>query len=274
MDDKINRLINSLPFELSGPESEFPIVLVPDGLSGWVSWKPHAEVLSRDNKVLRVQLLNLVAAERNKTPGKKYSLRSESNALKATLDNLGIKKIHLVGWSQGGAIALDFALNYSNQIRSLTLIEPATYWVARAHGQFDEEEKEFQKLFKGLPDIPTEHDLIHFLTMNGLVKPNSDPRSLPQWYIWNSLKIALLSLHVVIDHSDDAKRLKILRDKPILLVKGKDSVGFNAGIVRLLLSALGPRTEVLILPDAHTCHIIAKDQFLMFFRKFINAIRV
>jgi len=58
-----------MPFEITGPDRPFPIVLVPGALSGWVSWKPHAEVLSRDYRVVRVQLLNMAAAERNQAPG-------------------------------------------------------------------------------------------------------------------------------------------------------------------------------------------------------------
>lgn len=51
-------------FEVSG-DGDTPIVLVPGGLSGWVSWKPHAEILSKDFKVIRVQLLNMAAAEKH-----------------------------------------------------------------------------------------------------------------------------------------------------------------------------------------------------------------
>jgi hypothetical protein len=36
-----------------------PLVLVPGGLTGWLSWKPHAERLSNDHKVVRVQLLTV-----------------------------------------------------------------------------------------------------------------------------------------------------------------------------------------------------------------------
>jgi len=34
-----------------------PIVLVPGGLTGWLSWEPHAERLARTRRVARVQLL-------------------------------------------------------------------------------------------------------------------------------------------------------------------------------------------------------------------------
>jgi pimeloyl-ACP methyl ester carboxylesterase len=125
-----------LAFEVSGPEVGIPIVLVPGGLSGWISWKPHAEVLSKKYRVVRVQLLNMSAAEKKQPPENGYSLRSESEALKKTLDKLEIKNVNLVGWSHGGEVSLDFALNNPDYIATLTLIEPAAYWVARGFGKF------------------------------------------------------------------------------------------------------------------------------------------
>lgn len=35
-----------------------PVVLVPDGLTGWLSWEPHAEQLSKGYRVIRPQLLS------------------------------------------------------------------------------------------------------------------------------------------------------------------------------------------------------------------------
>jgi hypothetical protein len=66
----------------------------------------------------------------------------------------------------------------------------------------------------------------------------------------------------VVEHEDDVKRLELLRGIPVLLVRGKESVGFNAGIITLLAHAFGEKARVLELPDAHASHIIAKDQFL------------
>ena len=36
-----------------------PVVLVPGGLTGWLSWEPHAQRLSQTRKVVRVQLLSV-----------------------------------------------------------------------------------------------------------------------------------------------------------------------------------------------------------------------
>jgi pimeloyl-ACP methyl ester carboxylesterase len=259
-----------MPFEMSGPERGKPIVLVPGGLSGWVSWKPHAEILSQDFRVVRVQLLNMAAAEKKQLPSPGYSLRNESEALKNTLDKLGLRRVNLVGWSHGGEVSLDFALNNPDCIKTLTLIEPAAYWVARAYGKFEEEERELRKLFNGFHNPPTEEDLIAFLGMNGLIPPGVDPRTMPRWPVWSSLRTALSSLHTVVEHTDDLARLQLLRDKPVLLVKGKDSVRGNAGIVDLLSEALGPNSKVIALPDGHACHIVAQDQFLAELTQFIG----
>lgn len=258
-----------LVFELSGKEERIPIVLVPGGLSGWISWKPHAEILSKNFKVIRVQLLNMTVAEKHLTPEPGYSLHSESEALKNTLDKLGFQKINLVGWSHGGEVSLDFALNYPERIATLTLIEPAAYWVARGYGQFENEMREFILLFESFHHPPTEEDLIRFLKINGLVPPGVDPKNMSRWPVWNDLKTALLSLHTVIEHSDDVARLQLLRDTPVLLVKGKDSTIDNQGIVDLLSKSLSQNSRVLVLPDGHACHIVAQDQFIKELEKFI-----
>lgn len=261
---------STLPFEVNGPKSDYPIVLVPDGISGWGSWKPHAEVLSRNHQVIRMQLLNVAASENNQSLSKKYSLRSESHALRKTLDKLGVQKVHLAGWSEGGVVSLDFALNFPGRVRTLSLIEPAAHWIARAYHLFEKDSEALLQFLKELHNPPTEDELIQFLTMGGLVSPDTDPRHQSQWIVWNSHKAALSSIHTVVEHTDDVRRLKLLRNTPVLLVKGKDSIGINAGIVSILLNALGPWTEVLILPDAHACHLVAKDQYLLIFRKFLS----
>lgn len=258
-----------MPYEITGSEEGVPIVLVPGGLSGWISWKPHAEVLSKTHKVIRVQLLNMAAAEKQQVPSGGYSLRSESEALENTLTMLKTEEVDLVGWSHGGEVSLDFALNYPERVRTLTLIEPAVYWVARAFRKFEEEERELKNLFAGFHDPPSEDDLIGFLRMNGLVSPGADPRSMPRWPVWNSLKTALLSLSTVVSHTDDLDRLKALLGKPVLLVKGKESVGANSGIVDLLSKAIGSSSKVIILPDGHACHIVAQDHFIVELEQFI-----
>jgi pimeloyl-ACP methyl ester carboxylesterase len=40
-----------------------------------------------------------------------------------------MEDVHLVGWSNGGRMALDFALAHVGRVRSLTMIEPSAPWL-------------------------------------------------------------------------------------------------------------------------------------------------
>jgi len=71
---------------------------------------------------------------------------------------------------------------------------------------------------------------------------------------------------------DDLARLHLLRGKPVLLVKGKDSTGFNFGIADLLSDAIGPSSKTIILPDGHACHIVAQDQFIAELLKLVEGL--
>ena len=259
-----------MPYEVSGSGDGPPVVLVPGGLSGWVSWEPHAAILSRRRRVVRVQLLNMAAAGRGEGPGEGYSLRAESEALGRTLDDLGADRFHLVGWSHGGAVALDLALEHPDRIASLTLIEPAAYWVARGYGEYGDEVRSYAELFGSFHDPPTEDDLIAFLKKNGLVPPGQDPRGLPRWPVWSLMRVALSSLHTVLEHTDDIRRIRSLRDVPVLLVRGRESTGLNAGGVELIARGLGPRTRTITLPDGHASHIVAMDRFLAELEDFLG----
>src|SRR4051812_9090057 len=47
---------------------------------------------------------------------------SNFDDLRRLLDHLGVEQTHLVGNSRGGMISLDFALEYPDRVRSLTLV--------------------------------------------------------------------------------------------------------------------------------------------------------
>ena len=70
-----------------------------------------------------------------------YDLTTESAAIVRALDRQGIEGIDLVGWSYGGAIALDVALDDPGRVRTLTLIEPAAFWILRGAGRMTPESR-------------------------------------------------------------------------------------------------------------------------------------
>ena len=111
-----------------------PVVLVPGGLSGWLSWIPHAERLSTERMVVRVQLRSIELAEAGEPFPEDYGVLTEREALHATVNELGLDTFDLAGWSHGGLVSLAFALEYPDRVRTLTLIEPEAPWILRETG--------------------------------------------------------------------------------------------------------------------------------------------
>ena len=89
------------------------------GKSGklWFFWVPG---LASDYRVIRPDARGF--GHSSPIPeGYRYSLSGLANDLRLLLDSLGIEKVHLVGETVGGPICLQFAYEYPDRTRSLTL---------------------------------------------------------------------------------------------------------------------------------------------------------
>lgn len=64
-----------------------------------------------------------------------HGLRDYSDDLTALRDTLSLDRIHLVGWSMGGGIALQHLRDHPTAVRSLTLVNPVSpYGFGGTHG--------------------------------------------------------------------------------------------------------------------------------------------
>jgi pimeloyl-ACP methyl ester carboxylesterase len=81
--------------------------------------------LARD---FRVTVFDLRGHGESDMPPTGYTTRDMADDLEGLLDQLGSARVHLVGHSFGGAVALHFALRHPTRVKSLTLAD------ARVHG--------------------------------------------------------------------------------------------------------------------------------------------
>jgi pimeloyl-ACP methyl ester carboxylesterase len=81
---------------------------------------------------------------------------------------------HIVGHSYGGVVALLAAAQAVPSVRSLTVIEPAAYAVARGHKAVDAMEAANRELFGNPPDDPREL-MRRFFAMAGIRNEVPDP---------------------------------------------------------------------------------------------------
>lgn len=248
-----------------------PILLIPGGLTGWKSWEPFVDTFKTSKRqVISVQLLSVEYGIENHELPVNYSVKTESNALKTTLDSLGYTApIDLAAWSFGAFVCLDFALNNPGRIRTLTLIEPPAVWVLGDRRRLDAQTQKTLDFLESLHGNITDEMLAGFLQEVGFVKPGQSPRELPQWQQWLPFKNSLRNSLAVVDHKDDLERLRKF-NAPVLLVKGTGSASFLHKIIDNLALHL-PNAHVIEMPGGHAPHMVSKDEFLTEMGKFQNS---
>ncbi len=246
------------------------MVLVPGGLTGWLSWKPHAARLSSGYTVVRVQPLNVDLGLSGEPLPHDYSVDMEVDALSSALDTAGIRFAHFAAWSFGAEVTLSFAARNPRRVRTLTLIEPPAAWVLRARGAFTSELAEHQEKLRTLGPLDvSEEQLAWFCHFAGFVPPGVDPRSLPPWRSWAQHRQSLRHGDAPFRHEEDIARLRSFT-KPTLLFKGSASSPWLNDIVDALGGEL-PQASVHELPGGHALHIASMDRFLEIFGSFLRA---
>lgn len=249
-----------------------PVVLVPGGLTGWISWKPHAERLSAAHHVVRVQLLAVDYGLRGETLQADYSVKTESRALRHTLDGMGIERADFAGWSYGAEALLDFALDHPDRVRSMTLIEPPAFWVLRSRGPLSADALEFQKATRSFgPGEVSEAQLAQFAHFAGFVPRGTPPQEMPQWPLWVQHRQSLRTGDAAFRHNDDISRVRRF-DRPVLLFKGEGSPSYLREIIDVLGEEL-TNGRVEELPGAHALHISSMDRFMHIFGTFLTQAR-
>lgn len=239
-----------------------PVVLVPGGLTGWLSWVPHQERLVHRNRVIRVQPIHNELGARGLPGDPGYSARIERESLRLTLDALELERPHLVGWSGGGLALIEFAIEYPERVRSLTLVEPAAYWILRQLGERLDEVEASNGIVGGLFGREvSEDELATFLRLGGLAESGKDVRSHQNWGRWVAHRATLSWLSPLLDHPersiDDLARIAA----PALVTKGTDSTPIDRRVVDILGERL-PNVRKREFEGDHAHHIEQIDAFL------------
>lgn len=238
-----------------------PMILVPGGLTGWRSWVPFVEPLAKDHRVIRVQLRSVELAEAGKPIPPDYGTLTEREGLRAAVDELGLDRFDLAGWSYGAHCSLAFALEYPQRVRTLTVIEPPAVWILRETGHAREALARSEAYDRSVSGKQLSiDDLKAFLLRAGLAEPGDDVEALPGWPLWVRNRQALSINGTLWDYVDSLDRLRAL-EVPVLAVKGTNTTEELATIVDDL-AAIVPHARVLELPGDHACHLQNIDRFL------------
>lgn len=228
-----------------------PLVLLPGGLTGWQSWLPLVPSLSEDRRVVRIQPISNAEGLAGRPGDPTYNAEVERESIALTLDEAGVAELHLVGWSNGGRMALDFALFDPQRVLSLTMVEPAAYWLVVDE---DESARAFHEYLVGLAgkDVSDE-DLCEFLVRAGLGSEDADFKSLPQWDFWSSCRQTLSWAGEKMTESAAAGIQGYERlDIPTLVIRGRSTSSWLSEVAGHLAREM-PDARLVELDGGHAC---------------------
>ncbi|MFL5351493.1 alpha/beta fold hydrolase [Archangium sp.] len=117
-----------LHYELQG--DGFPVVLLHGGLLDLRLWDGQAGPLARHFTLLRYDLRGF---GRTEAPTGPYPPHED---LRALLDRFSMDRVHVIGHSLGGRIAIDFALAFPERVSCLVLVAPGINGAPPSPGEY------------------------------------------------------------------------------------------------------------------------------------------
>jgi len=112
-----------------------PVVLL-HGLGGSGNdWTPVAEVLAAHHRVIVPDLRGSGASRDLERPHGPFTVAQLAGDIATLLGRMGASPAHVVGWSLGGMVALQLAVESPAQIRSLVLVNTGPDWTPRSRAQ-------------------------------------------------------------------------------------------------------------------------------------------
>ena len=203
-----------------------------------------------------------------KTPCKKdkLSLNDFSNQLIEILEHLKIDKIHLIGFSLGSLIALDFVSKMQNKVDKLILIGTTykrsieerslvldRYNQAKLNKPISKQALKRWFTDKYLEENPKTYDLF----MNILNKNSVDHKNFLKAY------------ELFANHEDNAQVVKNITSKTLVMT-GSDDPGSTPAMSKELAKDISNSSYIEIKNGKHLCSIECADDVNMNIRNFIN----
>ncbi|RSD27859.1 2-succinyl-6-hydroxy-2,4-cyclohexadiene-1-carboxylate synthase [Mesobacillus subterraneus] len=113
-------MINGVRYNVEQCGDGFPLVLL-HGFTGAAStWKPFCPIWSEHSKLLMVDLIGHGETD-SPQDAERYNILQTAHDLKNLLDESGIEKTDMLGYSMGGRAAITFASLYPDRIRKMVL---------------------------------------------------------------------------------------------------------------------------------------------------------
>lgn len=112
--------VNGYPLAYRDLGQGLAIVLVHGSVTDYRTWKPQLDAFSQSHRVIAMSLRHFYP-EAWKGEGTTFSIEQHADDVAKLIKRLNLGRVHLVGWSRGGAVAIEIAKAHPGLIRTLIL---------------------------------------------------------------------------------------------------------------------------------------------------------
>ena len=252
-------------YEVEG--SGEPVLLIHAGVANLRMWDDQAAALRDRFRVIRYDTRGY---GRTDTEAVSFSNRAD---IAAVLDHVGEASAHIVGLSRGGVIALDFALERPERVRSLVTAASGIGGYESPEDAPAETWEEPQRLLEARDwDGIAEWETAYWVDGPGQPKDRVDPAlraRVHQWILENYRAEKEEGTPQPLDPPAWG-RLGELRVPLLVLIGALDDAGINDGCRQLAARVPGARLEVFE-GAAHMMNLEQPDRFNRVLRDFLEA---
>ena len=254
----INAKDSQNTFYILDKKTDVPIVFIHGvGLNHKI-WEPQINVF--ENTFLAYDILG-----HGKTPLDKENLSFDdfSNQLINLIDELNIRRIHLVGFSIGSLIARNFASKYSDRLESLILL-CSIFRRTEKQQQIVKDRFELAKKSKSL----SKQALKRWFTDEYLEKNPNTFNKISSILEQNSMENFLKIYELFVNHKDDEQFEKI--KTKTLIMTGEGDIGSTPEMSINLSKVINNSNVKIISKGKHLCSIECADDVNMAIKKHIQ----
>ena len=254
----INAKDSKNTFYLLNQKKDIPIVFIHGVGLNHTIWEPQIDVF--DNTVLAYDILG-----HGKTPLNKDNISFDdfSNQLISLVDELEMKKIHLVGFSIGSLIARNFAAKYNDRLESLTLL-CSIFNRSQEQQQIVKDRFELVKKSKTL----SKQALNRWFTDDYLEKHPNTYEKISSILEKNNMENFLNIYQLFVNHKDNEQFEKI--KTKTLIITGEGDIGSTPKMSENLSKVINNSKVKIISKGKHLCSIECADDVNMAIKKHIQ----
>jgi len=243
----INAKDSKNTFYVLNKKQNTPIVLIHGvGLNHKI-WEP--QINSFDNTVLAYDILG-----HGNTPLSKLNISFDDFSLQLLnlIDELKLKKIHLVGFSIGSLIARNFASNNSNRLESLTLI-CSVFQRNKEQQQIVNDRFELSKKSRSL----SKQALKRWFTDDYINKNPNIYKKICSMLEENNIENFLKIYQLFVEHQDNEK-FENIKTKT-LIITGENDIGSTPEMSKNLSKKITNSKVKIVSNGKHLCSIECAD---------------